>query len=162
MALLRGQRQREKPGPRTTSPKKLARGQCDGVRTFTPCPHTAVSEIPSAAQLPTAKLLQSPTSQSQRMTSQIPATTTGSVLSDLGTGYSDPDSSPCLLASVNPPSSAGLRLDATAASRTILCFLYHRNVLSGDLTSLPEGRCSILFFFVSLILAQGLAHDISK
>lgn len=144
MALLRGQRQREKPGPRTTSPKKLARGPCDGVRTFTPCPHTAVSEM-SAAQLPTAKLLQSPTSQFQRMTSQIPATTTGSVLSALGTGYSDPDPSPCLLASVNNPSSAGLRLDATAASRMILSFLYHRNVLSGDLTSLPERRCSILF-----------------
>lgn len=41
------------------------------------------------------------------------------------------------------------------------CFLYHHNVLSGDLTSFPEGRRSLLFF-VSLVLAQGLAHGISK
>lgn len=97
MALLRGQRWREKPGPRTTGPKKLARGRSDGVRTLTSCPHTAVSEIPSAAQLLTVQQLQSPTSQPHRMTSKTPATTTLSVRSALGTDYSpEPDSSPSL------------------------------------------------------------------
>ena len=123
MALRRGQRRREKPDPRTTGPKKLARGQCDGVRTFTSCPHMAVSEIPSAAHLPSAQLLQTKPdfpatpkdfahpSHDHALHSVCPR---HRLLPRPGL--------PALPAGLlmPPPPRPGLRLDATAASQTIL------------------------------------------
>lgn len=51
----------------------------------------------------------------------------------------------------------------TVASWTSLFPLkQYSTVLSEDLTSPPEGRSSISFFFVSLVLAQGLVHDLGK